>query len=278
MRTIKEFFKQTLPSPLWSGVVASYRASIHAQQEAELYLSRKHWQSVQRLRALKDKHHGERCFIIGNGPSLNKMDLSLLQHEVTFGLNRIYLLFPKMGFCTTYYVAVNRLVIEQCATEIEQLPMPKFISWHAKNAIPFTPDMIFIRDTYYGPPLGFSKQPAIRIWEGATVTYVAMQIAFYLGFSKMVLIGVDHNFATQGKPHSTVTSTGGDPNHFDLNYFGTGFRWQLPDLETSELAYRLAKYHFEQDEREILDATVGGKLQVFKKVNYYSLFESENLL
>jgi len=49
----------------------------------------------------------------------------------------------------------------------------------------------------------------------------------------------------------------------------------LGDLETSELAYRLAKYHFEQDGREILDATVGGKLQVFKKVDYQSLFESE---
>ena len=277
MRMIKEFLKQTLPSPLWSGVVAAHSVGSHVQQEAEWYLSRKHWQCVQRLRAFKDKRHGERCFIIGNGPSLRKMNLSLLREETTFGLNRIYLLFPKLGFHTTYYVCVNRLVIEQCATEIEQLPMPKFISWHARNAIQFTPDMIFIRDTYYGSPLGFSKQPAIRIWEGATVTYVAMQIAFYLGFAQVILIGVDHNFATQGKPDSTVMSTGDDPNHFDPNYFGKGFRWQLPDLEASELAYRLAKYHFEQNGREILDATVGGKLQVFKKADYQSLFELEKL-
>ena len=71
---------------------------------------------------------------------------------------------------------------------------------------------------------------------------------------------------------------GDEPNHFNPNYFGTGFRWQLPDLETSELAYRLAKYHFERDGREILDATVDGKLEVFRKVDYQSLFELKNKL
>ena len=272
MRTIKEFLKQKLPSPLLSGVVAAHRLSIRAQREAERHLCYERRQSVQRLRGLRDKHRGERCFIIGNGPSLNKMDLSPLRQEVTFGLNRIYLLFDKLGFGTTYYVSVNSLVIEQCAHEIEQLPMPKFLSWRSRNLIGFTPSTIFL-DTGAGPP--FARDITGPVNEGATVTYVAMQIAFYLGFSEVVLIGVDHNFATQGKPHSTVTSTGNDPNHFDPNYFGTGFRWQLPDLETSELAYKLAKYHFEQDGRQILDATVGGKLQVFKKVDYHSLFESE---
>jgi hypothetical protein len=270
MRTIKVFFKQTLPSPLWSELVAVRRMGIRAQREVERYLCRKRRQSVHRLRALKDKHHGERCFIIGNGPSLNKMDLSQLQQEVTFGLNRIYLLFDRLGFGTTYYVSVNSLVIEQCAHEIEQLPMPKFLSWRSRNLIRFTPSTIFL-DTYAAPP--FARDITGPVNEGATVTYVAMQIAFYLGFSEVVLIGVDHNFATHGKPHSTVTSTGDDPNHFDPNYFGAGFRWQLPDLETSEQAYRLAKYHFEQDGREILDATVGGKLQVFRKVDYHSLFD-----
>ena len=266
MRTIKEFFKQTLPSPLWSGVVAARKMSIRT----EWYLSRKHWQSVHRLRAFKDKHHGERCFIIGNGPSLNKMDLSPLRQEFTFGMNRIYLLFDQLGFDTTYYVCVNSLVIKQSAHEIEQLSMPKFLSWRSRNLIQFTPSMIFL-DT--DGTLSFARDITGHIWEGWTVTYVAMQIAFYLGFSEVVLIGVDHNFTTHGPPGLTIESTGDDPNHFSPNYFGKGFRWQLPDLETSELAYRLAKYHFEQDGREILDATLGGKLQVFKKVDYHSLFD-----
>ena len=69
-----------------------------------------------------------------------------------------------------------------------------------------------------------------------------------------------------------MVSQGDDPNHFDPHYFGKGFRWQLPDLETSETAYNMAKCQFEIDDREIVDATVDGKLQVFNKVGYKTLF------
>jgi len=218
---------------------------------------------------LKDKHQGERCFIIGNGPSLRNTDLLLLKDEVTFGLNRIYLLFDQLGFATTYYVAVNRLVIEQCAHEIVRLPCPKFISWHARDLIDFTVDMMFLHSR---SGTRFYTDITEGVWEGATVTYVAMQIAYYLGFQRVILIGVDHSYATKGEPHTTVVSQGDDPNHFDPRYFGKGFRWQLPDLKTSELAYRIAKDQFERANREIIDATVGGKLQVLRKVDYHTLF------
>ncbi len=105
------------------------------------------------------------------------------------------------------------------------------------------------------------------------MTYTAMQIAYYLGFQRIILVGVDHSFkTTKGEPGSPVVSQGDDPNHFDPQYFGKGFRWLLPDLEMSELAYRIAKYQFERANREIVDATIGGKLQVFRKVDYRSLF------
>ncbi len=225
--------------------------------------------SLRRLAGFGDKHLNERCFIIGNGPSLNQTDLTLLKNEKTLGLNRIYLLFDRIGFATTYMVSVNRLVIEQCATDIERLPCPKFISWHARDAIKFTPDMMFLYSR--GGPAFY---PDVRqgVWEGATVTYVAMQLAYFMGFQEVILVGVDHSFAIEGKPHTAVISAGDDPNHFDPQYFGKGFKWQLPDLETSELAYRIARYQFELSGRRILDATVGGKLDVFPKVDYRSLF------
>lgn len=226
--------------------------------------------SVKRMLVLKDRHRGERCFIIGNGPSLKNTDLSLLKDEVTFGMNRIYLLFDRLGFATTYYVAVNKLVIEQSARDIVSLPCPKFISRSARNLIEFTDDTMFLNSRSH--PM-FYPDITKGICEGATVTYVAMQIAYYLGFQEVILIGVDHSFATQGKPHTVVVSQGDDPDHFDSQYFGKGFRWQLPDLERSELAYRIAKYQFESDGREIIDATVGGKLQVFRKVDYQTLLK-----
>ena len=228
--------------------------------------------SVKRIAVLKDKHQGERCFIIGNGPSLKNTDLSLLKDEVTFGMNRIYLLFDRLGFATTYYVAVNKLVIEQSTRDILSLSCPKFISWHVRHLIDFTADMMFLH-TRGQPMFMFYTDITKGLWTGATVTYVAIQIAYYLGFQEVILIGVDHSFATQGKPHTAVVSQGDDPNHFDPQYFGKGFRWNLPDLECSELAYRIAKYQFESDGREIIDATVGGKLQVFRKVDYQTLFK-----
>jgi len=227
--------------------------------------------SRERIKKLENNHHGQRCFIIGNGPSLKKMDLKPLEKEITFGLNRIYLLFPKIGFSTTYYVAVNRLVIQQCAEDIEKLKIQKFINWDARKWIKFTDDMIMVKDPHF-LPLNFSKDPSNIIWEGATVTYVTMQLAYYLGFKQVILIGVDHNFVTKGEPHKEIISTGPDQNHFDPAYFDKGFRWQLPDLVTSEKAYKLAKKHFIKDNREILDATVDGRLDIFPKVNFYDLF------
>jgi hypothetical protein len=93
-----------------------------------------------------------------------------------------------------------------------------------------------------------------------------------MGFSEVYLVGVDHNFETKGPANTTVVSSGDDPNHFSPEYFGKGFKWQLPDLQTSEKAYHLANQVFERNGRRVLDATLGGKLQVFPKIEYESLF------
>lgn len=230
--------------------------------------------SVQKLAALEGIHRGQRAFIIGNGPSLRQTDLSRLRGEYTFGLNRIYLQFPEMGFPTTYYVCVNDLVIEQCLDDILALPMPRFLSWRSRRFFPsqsLLPNTVtFLHTTYTGPI--FSRDVRHRLWEGATVTYVALQLAFHMGFEQVILIGVDHNYSTKGKPNTTVVSQGDDPNHFNAGYFGKGFRWQLPDLEASERGYRMARAAYEQAGRQVLDATIGGKLTVFPKVEYRSLF------
>lgn len=232
-------------------------------------------ESIKRLRRLQDIHEGKRCFVIGNGPSLNDMDLSYLKEEYTFGMNRIYLAFPEWGFQTSYLVSVNDLVIEQCYRDFQKLDIPKFFSWRARNLLypRGTPDQQthFLFTTYSGPR--FAQDVTGRLWEGATVTYVCLQLAFHMGFDKVILIGVDHSFSTQGDPNTTVVSRGEDPNHFSKDYFGEGFRWQLPDLETSEIAYRKARRVYREAGREIVDATVGGKLTVFPKVKYKQLFK-----
>lgn len=276
-----ETVRNIVPESVWVAARASWYALHRAAQSPAAALHPWRRASKKYLTRLKDAHSGKRCFIIGNGPSLKNTDLTLLKNEFTFGMNRIYLLFPKLGFTTTYYLSVNDLVIQQCVSDILALPVPKFLSWRsrayiqevlkAREPLPVSPPLAFLHTTYTGPK--FAIDARTRLWEGATVTYVALQLAYHMGFRQVILIGVDHNFSTKGKPNTTVVSQGGDPDHFSENYFGKGFRWQLPDLETSERAYRMAHEAYLRDGRKILDATVDGKLQVFPKVEYKSLFD-----
>ncbi len=209
--------------------------------------------------------------MLGNGPSLNQTDLAKLRDEFTFGANRIYLLFDELGFSTSWLVAINTLVIQQCAAEISALNIPKFMTWRGRRWLSDDPGVIYL-DTDYTQPETFSKNLTDRVFEGGTVTYVALQLAFYMGFRQVVLVGVDHSYSAKGDPNSTVVSKGPDSNHFDSRYFGEGFKWQLPDLQASERAYELAKQAFEADGRTVVDATMDGKLSIFPKVDYDSLF------
>lgn len=227
------------------------------------------------LARLHNSAQSRRCVIIGNGPSLNQMDLSVLATVPTFGLNRGYLLFERIGGPTTYLVSVNRYVLEQSTDEMLASPCPKFFNWrHRRYVLSGRDDVVFLQTSHEE---GFSTDLAGRgLWEGATVTFVAMQLAYHLGYRDVVLIGVDHSFTTPGPAHQLVTSAGDDPNHFDKSYFGAGYRWQLPDLEMSERAYALAKVAFEAAGGSVVDATVGGKLTIFPKAEFTALFPRQD--
>ena len=264
--------KGKIPQPVWGLLTGPYWWWYNrARHQLAAVLSTRRQQSIAAITSYRDKHRGARCFILGNGPSLRKTDLSLLRDEITFGMNRIYLLFPEMGFPTSYFVSVNTLVIEQCAQEIKNLAMPKFVTWRGRRWLADDPGVIFM-DTDYTPPPTFSGDVSGRVFEGSTVTYVALQLAFHMGFDEVILIGVDHSFTTKGPSNLTVVSEGDDQDHFAPDYFGKGFRWQLPDLEASEAAYRMAHRAYQAAGRRVLDATIGGKLTVFPKVDYADLF------
>ena len=93
-----------------------------------------------------------------------------------------------------------------------------------------------------------------------------------MGFSNVYLIGVDHDFKIKGKPHEKQKLQGPDQNHFHPDYFG-GHQWNLPDLEGSELAYELALNYYRLGQRHIFDATVGGKLDIFPKIEFEKAIE-----
>jgi hypothetical protein len=277
---MRQTLKHLIPQPVWNLARDTYDAFRRIPELPDAYFHPWRRESIRRLAALKDVHKGKRAFIIGNGPSLRQTDLSKLKNEITFGMNRIYLAFPDWGFTTTYLCVTNDLVVEQFVDDIAALPIPKFIAWRSHRH--FLPQFsnspisnlqslpIFVYTTYTGPR--FTGDVRGRVWEGATVTNLALQLAFHMGIEKAILIGVDHNFADKGEANKTVVSQGDDQNHFLPNYFGKGVKWQLPDLDTSEIGYIFAREAYRKAGREVVDATVGGKLTIFPKVEYETLF------
>ena len=271
---MKQTLKRIVPQPVWYFARDTYDAFRRIPELPDAYLHPWRRESIKRLAKMKDIHKGKRAFIIGTGPSLRKTDLNKIKNEITFGLNRSYVAFPEWGFSTTYLCVTNDLVVEQFVNDINALMLPKFIAWRSHRH--FSPDMPiskipnFVYTSYTGPR--FANDIRGRVWEGATVTNLALQIAYHLGINKAILIGVDHNFASKGEANKTVVSQGDDPNHFMPNYFGKDTKWQLPDLDTSEIGYAFAREAYRKAGREVVDATIGGNLTIFPKVDYNSLF------
>ncbi|MEZ5021720.1 MAG: 6-hydroxymethylpterin diphosphokinase MptE-like protein [Chitinophagales bacterium] len=222
--------------------------------------------NAQRISAFKDIHKGEDCFIIGNGPSLNKIDLEKLNDYHTFGMNKIFLIFDRVPLDLSYFVSVNKLVVEQSTKEIENFTIPCFISkWAAQKSLK-KKDNIFPIETC-AVSKTFETDLTQSVPEGCTVTFFALQIAYYMGFERVFLVGVDHNFVQSGAPGEKQKHIEDDINHFDPRYF-KGNNWQLADLEGSELFYRCADFFYKRNGRKIIDATHEGKLQIFPKIDY----------
>jgi hypothetical protein len=271
---MKQTIKNIIPQPLWHFARDTYDAFRRIPELPDAYFHPWRRESIKRLTELKDIHKGKRAFIIGNGPSLKQTDLSKLKNEVTFAMNRFYLAFPELGFTTSYICVTNDLVVEQFANDFVALPIPKFIAWrshrHFDQNMPIKDIPTFVYTSYTGPR--FTGDVRKRVWEGATVTNLALQLAYHMGVEKAILIGVDHNFKDKGEANKTIVSQGDDQNHFLPNYFGKGVKWQLPDLDTSEIGYTFAREAYRKAGREVVDATVGGKLTIFPKVDYNLLF------
>jgi hypothetical protein len=190
---------------------------------------------------------------------LNLINTDLLENEIVFGLNRAYL---KDDLPITYQVAVNLRVLYDYGKEIVDENVPTFIS----------PIEELWKDNTYGlwfrPEVMFEGDVTLPIYQGHTVTYCALQLAYFMGFTDVALIGIDHNYP-RAEGHATnlpILSEGEDTDHFHPEYFPEGATWETPNLARSEEAYQLAKDYFERDSRRIVNCSVSTKLDVFDKM------------
>lgn len=221
------------------------------------------WASRSKLKALRDSRRGEKAVILCNGPSLNRVDFDLLRGTYCFGLNKIHLMFSRTDFRPSCIVSVNPLVIEQTANFFNATDIPLFLDSRALCVVKPNERRVYLPFTTLSRT--FARDCGMSIYQGNTVTYVALQLAFHMGFHSVAIVGCDHYFRRSGAANKSVDADASDPDHFDPSYFAN-VRWQLPDLFESEIAYRMADNVFRASGRWLVNATDGGKLEILPRM------------
>ncbi len=239
---------------------------------------------IDRIATMHNAYRGKRCFIIGNGPSLNQTDLTKLKNEFTFAVNGIFYKRDEMGFDPTFYVVEDSSVMKENIEAIRAYKgIHKLFPTNYKSLHPPGDNVYFFRmnrgfyektgDAFCIPK--FSTDASRRVYCGQSVTHINLQLAYYFGFSEVYLIGMDFSYVIPPSAivkGDLITSTEADPNHFNSLYFGPGKTWKDPKLHRVQQNYEIARDIYAADGRKIINATKGGKLEVFERADYDALF------
>ena len=232
------------------------------------------------LSGFKSIHAGETCVIIGNGPSLNSVDFKKIENFTTFGVNGIFYKTDELGFIPDYYVVEDTAVMLDNAERINCYRGKKasffptiykrFFSNH-EDRFYFKMDRRFYEKKSYGYEVPqFSRDCNKRIFCNQSVTFINLQLAIYMGFKTILLVGMDHNYDVPDDhiiDGHKILSTSDDPNHFHPDYFGAGKTWHDPKLHNVENAYRFFNIVAGISGSTIINCTTGGKLDVFPRGN-----------
>lgn len=209
----------------------------------------------ERLRVFKEKYAGKRCFIIGNGPSLRMEDLDKLEEngEICFGLNVIHKAYEDTKWRPDFICMKDPLVIAQNYESIKANnvcplfvnDMKLFYHWDTGENEYLLHD---IQDKSY-----FSDDIVTGCSCGASVSYTAIQIAAYMGFSKIYLLGMDCSNWRE---------------HFNGDYWREEEAFRDPDEMKIFKSYQIAEEYSRAHGFRIFNATRGGCLEVFERVDF----------
>lgn len=223
------------------------------------------------LKEFKNLYKDQRCFIVGNGPSLTSEDLEKLKDEITFAANKIYNIFEQTEWRPTYYLVQDPTTLVNIRDRVQEVgTKKKFVSISAKLAASFDcDDCVYFylnKDNYpYKKPF-FSEDISKEIFEGYTVTYSSIQMAAFMGFKEIYLLGVDFNYSMTKNLNGEIIKNEGVNNYFGGSKKETEPD-SMPNLEYNMLAFKAAKSYADNKGIKIYNATRGGKLEVFERVN-----------
>ena len=225
------------------------------------------------LLSIKDKYKGKRCFILGNGPSLIPEDLDLLKDEITFASNRIYKIFDRTDWRPSYFVMFDESVglSEGVVENVSKIECIKFVREQGYYAYKDIKGKVcYIHSKYsrkYIDVPHFSEDLIEGIYSIATVTYMAIQIARWMGFDEIYLLGMDNKYAYSKLRNGMIVR-----NEGIISYFSDQGQ-ELPDPSTAAATWEMdAVYEYvDKYSRDhgfrIYNATRGGFLEKFERVS-----------
>ncbi|MCM1100969.1 MAG: DUF115 domain-containing protein [Acetatifactor muris] len=228
----------------------------------------------------KDIHKGKRIFVIGNGPSLRVEDLDTLHRnrEICIAANKIYKIYDRTKWRADYIGMYDQNIVEDCERDFGKIPGTLFVgdSYHHERPERKSENVQYFHcinsnRTYIPNGPKFSEDMCYGFYDGYTVTYTfGIQFASYVGAKEIYLLGCDHNF--------TVDHTA-EGNHFIKDYFSDEQRaryrkYDIP-MEEASMAYFYAGEYLKKRGIRIFNATRGGALEVFERVDFDSLFSNE---
>lgn len=238
------------------------------------------WSDKLKLKRFKDINKGKRCFIIGNGPSLSLDDLEMLKNEDTFAMNRIFKLYDLTDWRPKYYCSQDTKLLDELVEDLgivcqssEALFLNSYIRKDLENkgVISDNVNYVYVSAKNFYPNLpNFSHRIDKEIVNGYTVAYECIQLALYMGYKEIYFLGVDHNY------NQNLKADGSIEKNENVSNYATGLEGDLaflPQLEKSTLAFEKAKQVCEEKHVVIKNATRGGKLEVFERVDLDQLLK-----
>ena len=229
---------------------------------------------LREIKELKNRHRGERCFIIGTGPSLRLEDLEKLSElgEISFASNSIYKLFDKTDWRPDYYCCLDLELVEKLNREyearfFEDVCKRNFFVDSRIKTLPYSSKKIkvYINRLLHGfgikdDDLRYSYDLVKGIYDEYDVTITAIQIAQFMGFGEVYLLGVDCSYMQKEK--YAIGAENVIENWYSEDYYSY-MEWQ------KQKAFTYIKNMIEDKYKDfhVYNATRGGKLDCFERSN-----------
>lgn len=250
---------------------------------------RRYGSLLKRNELFRNRHSGKRCFVIGNGPSLNHQNLTPLANEITFVTNNFnrHPIVSK-NWQPTYYCLSDpaffdgrepRSSFEEILSVIPEAPF--FVPHYAFDFLKET-EIIPADRTYYiapceGIPATNSKTPDLTELAPGVQTVVQMAImgALFMGCSPIYLLGLDHDWLSHGGNHLNFYSPDAAQKQPDGNLPGWSYHSMMDAVLTMWKVYELHQRIALATNIKIINCTRGGFLDVFERAQYESVVEDQ---